>query len=69
MVEFVLCSVVVPGEGVGNVVIGSTESLALFSNFVREVVFCTKTCYFDPDGGLDGILAVLDEIRFPKPAF
>jgi len=48
---------------------GSTEPLAVFSNFVQEVVCCMKMCYFDPDGGFDGILTILDEIRFPQPAF
>ncbi len=67
--EFVICSVIVPGEGIGNIVIGSAEPLAVFSNFVREVVCCMKTCYFDLDGSLDGVLTILDEIRFPQPAF
>jgi hypothetical protein len=57
-------SVIVPVEGIGNVVISSAEPLAVFSNFVRELVCCMKTCYFDLDGGLDGVLAILDKIRF-----
>ena len=62
-------SVIVPVEGIGNVVISSAEPLAVFSNFVREVVCRMKTCYFDLNGGLDGVLAILDKIRFPQPAF
>ena len=62
MGEFVVCSVVVPGEGVGDVVIGSTEPLVVFSNFIQEVVCCVKMGYFDLNGGLDGVLIILDEI-------
>ena len=62
MGEFVVCSIVVPGEGFGNVVIGSTEPMAVFSNFIREVVCCVKTGFFDLNGGLDRVLVVLDEI-------
>jgi hypothetical protein len=67
--EFVICSVVVPGEGVGNFVICSTEPLAVFSYFIREVVCRVKMGYFKSNSGLDGVLAVLDEIRLPQPAF
>jgi hypothetical protein len=28
-----------------------------------------KSGYFDSNGGLDGVLAVLDEILLPQPAF
>jgi len=69
MGEFVICSILVPGEGIGNIVICSMEPLAVFSNFIREVVCCVKMGYFDPNGGLDGGVAVLDEIRLPQPAF
>ncbi len=67
--EFVICSVVVPGKGIRNVVICSTEPLAVFSYFIREVVCHVKTGYFESNSGLDGVLAILDEIRLSQLAF
>jgi hypothetical protein len=51
--EFAVCSVIVPGGGIGNVVIGSMEPQAVFSNFIRMAVCCMKTGYFDLNGGLE----------------
>ena len=60
--QFIICSIIVLGEGVGNVVIGSTEPLAVFSDYVREEVGRIETSHFESNCHLDWVLSFLDEV-------
>jgi hypothetical protein len=59
---FIVCSVVVPEEGIGDVVVGLTKTLAILSDSIQQVVGCMEAGHFKSNHGLDWVLSFLDEI-------
>jgi hypothetical protein len=59
---FIVCSVVVPGEGIDDVAVGPTKTLAILSDSVQQVVGRMEAGHFKSNRGLDWVLSLLDEI-------